>query len=107
MPLQPCRRHGKKRKEDEPDAVIGRKDPPTLHRSPCSVGTVDHRGTPMSLDMASVLEGMEAAQLQSSQVRQWCGCVVLTLDTVSVTFSEIKWRGKLPSIFITFCGNFG
>lgn len=80
MPLQPCRRHGKKRKEDEPDAVIGRKDPPTLHRSPCSVGTVDHRGTPMSLDMASVLEGMEAAQLQSSQVRQWCGCVILTLS---------------------------
>jgi len=80
VPLQPCRRHGKKRKEDEPDAVIGRKDPPTLHRSPCSVGTVDHRGTPMSLDMASVLEGMEAAQLQSSQVRQRCGCVILTLS---------------------------
>ena len=73
VPLQPCRRHGKKRKEDEPDAVIGRKDPSTLHRNPCPVGPtamggMDHRGTPMSLDMATMLEGMEAAQLQSSQV---------------------------------------
>ncbi|PSN47926.1 hypothetical protein C0J52_19168 [Blattella germanica] len=69
---KPCRRHGKKRKEDEPDAVIGRKDPATLHRNPCSMGPttmagMDHRGTPMSLDMASMLEGMEVAQLQSSQ----------------------------------------
>jgi hypothetical protein len=77
VPLQPCRRHGKKRKEDEPDAVIGRKDPATLHRSPCSMGAMDHRGTPMSLDMASMLEGMEAAQLQSSQVLQWYGCLMV------------------------------
>nr|CAD7425009.1 unnamed protein product [Timema monikensis] len=67
VPLQPCRRHGKKRKEDEPDAVIGRKDPTTLHRNPCSMGSVDPRATPMSIDMATMLEGMEA-QLQSSQV---------------------------------------
>jgi hypothetical protein len=76
VPLQPCRRHGKKRKEDEPDAVIGRKDPATLHRSPCSVGAMDHRGTPMSLDMASMLEGMEAAQLQSSQVPPSRDCLI-------------------------------
>ncbi|XP_063220013.1 uncharacterized protein LOC134529638 [Bacillus rossius redtenbacheri] len=69
VPLQPCRRHGKKRKEDEPDAVIGRKDPSTLHRNSCSLGpaSMDHRSAPMSIDMASMLEGMEA-QLQSSQV---------------------------------------
>lgn len=34
VPLQPCRRHGKKRKEDEPDAVIGKKD--TSHRGPAN-----------------------------------------------------------------------
>ncbi|KAJ9581953.1 hypothetical protein L9F63_003706, partial [Diploptera punctata] len=81
VPLQPCRRHGKKRKEDEPDAVIGRKDPTTVHRNPCPVGPsamggMDHRGTPMSLDMASMLEGMEAAQLQSSQL-----CCLTMLDS--------------------------
>lgn len=36
VPLQPCRRHGKKRKEDEPDAVIKKEAP--AHRSP----SVDH-----------------------------------------------------------------
>ncbi|XP_011303337.1 uncharacterized protein Tet [Fopius arisanus] len=64
VPLQPCRRHGKKRKEDEPDTGISKKEVKTPEK--------DSRGVPgrepqLSLEMASMFEGMDA-QLQSSQV---------------------------------------
>ncbi|XP_063975356.1 methylcytosine dioxygenase TET isoform X3 [Diachasmimorpha longicaudata] len=69
VPLQPCRRHGKKRKEDEPDTGISKKEvlktPEKLieSRPPVSTG----RDPQLSLEMASMFEGMDA-QLQSSQV---------------------------------------
>lgn len=75
--MQPCRRHGKKRKEDEPDAIIGKKEPPNSprgsshsprsgHGSPRSQTPVTHQ-TPL-IDMASMLDNFTDAQLQSSQV---------------------------------------
>lgn len=78
VPLQPCRRHGKKRKEDEPDAVINKKDIPASprsnnqsprssnHGSPRSQTPVSHQ-TPL-IDMVSMLDNFTDAQLQSSQV---------------------------------------
>ncbi|GLV39217.1 Ten-Eleven Translocation (TET) family protein [Carabus blaptoides fortunei] len=80
VPLQPCRRHGKKRKEDEPDAIIGKKDIPASprgsnnhsprssnHGSPRSQTPVSHHQTPL-IDMVSMLDNFTDAQLQSSQV---------------------------------------
>ncbi|XP_059475689.1 methylcytosine dioxygenase TET isoform X2 [Neocloeon triangulifer] len=43
VPLQPCRRHGKKRKEDEPDAVIGK-----LHKE-------GPRGSGVHIDVSSTV----------------------------------------------------
>ncbi|XP_014486705.1 PREDICTED: DNA N6-methyl adenine demethylase [Dinoponera quadriceps] len=78
VPLQPCRRHGKKRKEDEPDTVSGKKDAMKMAsekmsdaagRSP---GHADSsrpqlRDSQLSLEMTPMFEGIDA-QLQSSQV---------------------------------------
>ena len=76
MPLQPCRRHGKKRKEDEPDVTSNKKDiknasekivevnRPPLYQDP---SRAQLRDSQLSLEMATMLEGMDA-QLQSSQV---------------------------------------
>ncbi|XP_032688630.1 uncharacterized protein LOC116852409 isoform X3 [Odontomachus brunneus] len=77
VPLQPCRRHGKKRKEDEPDTMSGKKDAMKIvsdkmvdaGRSP---GHVDSsrsqiRDSQLSLEMTPMFEGIDA-QLQSSQV---------------------------------------
>lgn len=67
MPLQPCRRHGKKRKDDEIDAVISTgkaKDMLLKNASPVLGNNV----SPMHcLELPSLLEGMDC-QLQSSQV---------------------------------------
>ncbi|KZC07058.1 Methylcytosine dioxygenase TET2 [Dufourea novaeangliae] len=79
VPLQPCRRHGKKRKEDEPDTVSNKKDGskvsnekvsdpgrvPIHHQDPARPHQM--RDPQLSLEMASMFEGMDA-QLQSSQV---------------------------------------
>lgn len=76
VPLQPCRRHGKKRKEDEPDALI-KKDSPASprgsahsprsgHGSPRAQTPISHQ-TPL-IDMVSMLDNFTDAQLQSSQV---------------------------------------
>lgn len=76
VPLQPCRRHGKKRKEDEPDVASNKKDikspvekivdvnRPPMYQDPSRTPLRDSQ---LSLEMASMLEGMDA-QLQSSQV---------------------------------------
>lgn len=76
MPLQPCRRHGKKRKEDEPDVASNKKDTknpaekivdvnrPQMYQDPSRPPLRDSQ---LSLEMASMLDGMDA-QLQSSQV---------------------------------------
>lgn len=78
VPLQPCRRHGKKRKDDEPDTVSAKKDAMKIiacdkmsdaGRSP---GHVDSsrpqmRDSQLSLEMTPMFEGIDA-QLQSSQV---------------------------------------
>ncbi|XP_017888438.1 DNA N6-methyl adenine demethylase isoform X2 [Ceratina calcarata] len=76
VPLQPCRRHGKKRKEEEPDTVSSKKecknanekiaDPSRAlgHQDP---NRPQMRDPQVSLEMASMFEGMDA-QLQSSQV---------------------------------------
>ncbi|XP_049840719.1 DNA N6-methyl adenine demethylase isoform X4 [Schistocerca gregaria] len=74
VPLQPCRRHGKKRKEDEPDAVI--KPPKETNTSSANTtnsvtaaaataAAAARAGLGADV-MTSMLEGMEA-QLQSSQ----------------------------------------
>lgn len=55
VPLQPCRRHGKKRKEDEPDAVINKHHKEVV------------RGPGMHIDVG-LLDSMDAAQLQNPQV---------------------------------------
>lgn len=72
VPLQPCRRHGKKRKEEEPDAVIATgkaKESGHKNSSP-----MRGNASPMhSLEMQSMLDGMEV-QLQSSQV---CSILVM------------------------------
>lgn len=77
VPLQPCRRHGKKRKEDEPDMANNKKE--TVKNSSEKIiepsrtpGQQDPSRTPirepqLSLEIASMFEGMDA-QLQSSQV---------------------------------------
>lgn len=74
VPLQPCRRHGKKRKEDEPETLSNKKEalkPPEKILEPRtpyqdSSRTLG-RDSQLSLEMNSVFEGMDA-QLQSSQV---------------------------------------
>ncbi|KAL0266559.1 UNVERIFIED_CONTAM: hypothetical protein PYX00_009071 [Menopon gallinae] len=67
VPLQPCRRHGKKRKDDEVDAVISNGKPKDLlMKNPSPI--LGNNASPMHcLDLPSVLEGMDG-QLQSSQV---------------------------------------
>lgn len=77
--MQPCRRHGKKRKEDEPDMASGKKDiknVPEKMVEPNRQSLYHHqeiaarqplRDSQLSLEMASMFEGMDA-QLQSSQV---------------------------------------
>ena len=76
MPLQPCRRHGKKRKEDEPETLSNKKEPPKPpekilepSRTPAyqDPSRTPGRDSQLSLEMTSVFEGMDA-QLQSSQV---------------------------------------
>lgn len=77
VPLQPCRRHGKKRKEDEPDTVSNKKDgSKNTTDKMAEAGRVpghqdlarpQMRDSQLSLEMASMFEGMDA-QLQSSQV---------------------------------------
>ena len=76
MPLQPCRRHGKKRKEEEPETVSNKKEAlkasekiielsrTPVHQDP---SRTPGRDSQLSLEMNSVFEGMDA-QLQSSQV---------------------------------------
>uniref|UniRef100_A0A8D8PW25 Methylcytosine dioxygenase TET n=1 Tax=Cacopsylla melanoneura TaxID=428564 RepID=A0A8D8PW25_9HEMI len=68
VPLQPCRRHGKKRKEDEPDAVIGkhRPTPPTSAGPELRIRTSDPAMTP-PYDLSPMYARMDP-QLQSSQV---------------------------------------
>lgn len=75
MPLQPCRRHGKKRKEDESEVVCTKKDKNHLGKSnninkasnsPDSIKIAGNDQT-LSLEMSSILGGLDA-QLQSSQV---------------------------------------
>lgn len=76
VPLQPCRRHGKKRKDDEPDAVIARQNKETSMqhmavtqvRPPCSKSANPNSG---QSDLGGVLDGIDAAQLQSSQVKKF------------------------------------
>lgn len=84
VPLQPCRRHGKKRKEEEPETSLSKqKDMPNKNvikiqdsrvlpnvyqdqsRVQCHSNHPQHQQ--LSLEMASMFEGMDA-QLQSSQV---------------------------------------
>lgn len=77
VPLQPCRRHGKKRKEDEPDTINSKKDGnKNAGEKATEPGRVpghqdltrpQMRDSQLSLEMASMFEGMDA-QLQSSQV---------------------------------------
>ena len=77
VPLQPCRRHGKKRKEDEPDTAANKKDASKntekMIEPSRTPGFQDTPRTPisrdpqLSLEMATMFEGMDA-QLQSSQV---------------------------------------
>lgn len=64
VPLQPCRRHGKKRKDEEPELKLKEVNPKNL--SPTGV---QNSPSPMqqSLDMQSMMDGLEL-QLQSSQV---------------------------------------
>ncbi|XP_039293360.1 DNA N6-methyl adenine demethylase isoform X2 [Nilaparvata lugens] len=63
VPLQPCRRHGKKRKEDEADTVVGKTDS-KAHKT--SGTDVNQRGDAHSMN-ANLMEGADP-QLQSSQV---------------------------------------
>lgn len=77
VPLQPCRRHGKKRKDDEPDISSGKKDTVKTFAEKMvdagrSVGHADSskpqlRDSQLSLEMTPMFEGIDA-QLQSSQV---------------------------------------
>lgn len=78
VPLQPCRRHGKKRKEDEPDTISSKKDSSKNANEKITESgrqipghqeliRPQMRDTQLSLEMASMFEGMDA-QLQSSQV---------------------------------------
>lgn len=77
VPLQPCRRHGKKRKEDEPDTISNKKDSskstaekiadPGRVPGHQEIPRPQMRDSQLSLEMASMFEGMDA-QLQSSQV---------------------------------------
>lgn len=68
VPLQPCRRHGKKRKEDEPDAVIGK---PPRPGPPTSTGSDRIRPSEPAMtppyDLSPMYSRMDP-QLQSSQV---------------------------------------
>lgn len=68
VPLQPCRRHGKKRKEDEPDAVIGkpRPAPPTSAGPELRLRQSEPAMTP-PYDLSPMYARMDP-QLQSSQV---------------------------------------
>ena len=77
VPLQPCRRHGKKRKEDEPDTISSKKDSSKSGNEKITdagrmpghqeIPRPQMRDAQLSLEMASMFEGMDA-QLQSSQV---------------------------------------
>lgn len=77
VPLQPCRRHGKKRKEDESDISNGKKDTVKTFSEKMvdagrSMGHADSskpqlRESQLSLEMTPMFEGIDA-QLQSSQV---------------------------------------
>lgn len=69
VPLQPCRRHGKKRKEDESD-MLSKKDVKIMADKMGDAGRppgyADSSGQ-LSLEMSSTFEGIDT-QLQSSQV---------------------------------------
>jgi len=74
VPLQPCRRHGKKRKEDEPDVQSGKKDSVKIMAekmtdSGRSPGHADSSKlqSQLTLEMTPMFDGIDA-QLQSSQV---------------------------------------
>lgn len=68
MPLQPCRRHGKKRKEEEPETIHNKKEAlKTLEKSNEPRTAVFQDRRELSLEMNSVFEGIDP-QLQSSQV---------------------------------------
>lgn len=65
VPLQPCRRHGKKRKEEEPETIHNKKETvKTTEKHEPRINFQDQRRDPQ---MNTVFEGMDA-QLQSSQV---------------------------------------
>lgn len=77
VPLQPCRRHGKKKKEDDSDATQTKKEAPASPRgsahSPRSSHGSPRAQTPIAqqtplVDMATMLENYPDPQLQSSQV---------------------------------------
>ncbi|KAJ8670320.1 hypothetical protein QAD02_001579 [Eretmocerus hayati] len=77
VPLQPCRRHGKKRKEDESDSANNKKEIKNSTEKmvetnrPASIyhdaSRAPLRDPSLSLEMTSMLDGMDP-QLQSSQV---------------------------------------
>lgn len=62
VPLQPCRRHGKKRKDDDTESLVGKKDL-SARQSPAS----DRLSRPSSVASDAHFEAIDS-QLQSSQV---------------------------------------
>lgn len=88
VPLQPCRRHGKKRKDTEIDLLPSKNDTQSRH-SPVIDGRVS-RASSVASDTSHGLDGVDS-QLQSSQV--------ITLSTISLT---IMLRQGNFSLFVEY-----
>lgn len=67
VPLQPCRRHGKKRKDDDTDSLVGKKESLSSRQSPSSDARLSR---PSSVASDGTHGGFDSidSQLQSSQV---------------------------------------
>lgn len=92
VPLQPCRRHGKKRKEDEPDAVISK----PKQSGACSELISRHSGAELlrpamtpPYDLSPMYSRMDP-QLQSSQVSS------TVLDSPISLYSQ--WNYSSPEV---------